>query len=241
MTVMKRMLAVVIAGVVVSGCSSSPTDELYDRLEAMEERQQDMREMYVEREQEKREAEIDAMPSWVLEPPESDSTGVYGVGMSKSKSAHFGLRAARLDAEFQIAKMFNQELSGGERSFAQGDTEGNVVTQTRFLIDKIVDAVPVIGYEVVEQKIIPVDGVDHSYVLLKMPFEEFNKALKEQRAKALDVTVQASFDDLERRLDKRRDQKERAEQRQFEREQEALKNRAEIINAQNNVTTDADI
>lgn len=232
MTMLKKLLVVTVTGAILSGCASSPTDELYDRLEAMEERQQDLQEQYAEHEQERREAEIDAMPAWILEPPQADSTGVYGVGMSKSKSAQFGLRAARLDAEFQVAKMFNQELSGSERSFAQGDTEGNVTTQTRFLIDKIVDAVPVVGYDVVEQVIIPVDGVDHSYVLLKMPFEEFNRVLKAQKTKALDVKVQASFDDLERRLDKRRAQLAEQEQRIFEREQEAIKNRSDILQAQ---------
>jgi len=42
---------------------------------------------------------------------------------------------------------------------------------------------------------------------LKLPFEEFNKVLQQQQASTIDSMVQRSFDDLERRLDKRRAQK----------------------------------
>jgi len=214
----------------LTGCSSSPSDELYDRLEQMEERQLDLAQKRKEQEQEKMESELDAIPSWVLEPPKSDSTGVFGVGISESKKLSHGLRGARLNAEFEVGKMFNQELSGAERAFEQGDTGGNVTTQTTFLIDKIVDAVPVVGYEVVEQKVVPADGVYKVYVLLKMPYDQFNKVLQAQRQAELNKTVQESFDDLERRLDKRRAQKESQVQADFDREQQALTNRANLVN-----------
>ena len=64
-----------------------------------------------------------------------------------------------------------QELSGSERAFERGDSEGNVATQTTFLVDKIVDAVPVIGYDVIEQKMTPVEGVYETFVLLKLPYD----------------------------------------------------------------------
>ena len=234
MKTLTKGLLVTAIGAFLAGCSSSPNEELYERLAKMEERQMEISEKRKEIAQEKMEQELEIIPSWVLEPPESDGTGVYGVGIAESKKLPHGLRSARLSAEFEVGKRFNQELSGAERAFEQGDTEGNVTTQTTFLIDKIVDAVPVVGYEVVEQKVVPFDGVYKTYVLLKMPYDQFNKVLQAQRDKELDVKVQASFDDLERRLDKRRVQKEQQAQSVFEREQEALKSRAEIVNATGN-------
>ena len=53
--------------------------------------------------------------------------------------------------------------------------------------------------------------------------------LQQEKAKTVDRKVRASFDDLERRLDKRRTQQLEAEQQTFAQEQEALKNRAEIL------------
>jgi len=41
---------------------------------------------------------------------------------------------------------------------------------------------------------------------MKLPYDEFNKVLKEQRMQTRDKAIQSAFDDLERRLDKRRKQ-----------------------------------
>jgi hypothetical protein len=223
----KTYLAVVLSAVVLGGCSSSPSDQVV----AMEEAKQNAAKLHLEMEQEKREQELNLLPDWVLEPPVTDATGIYGVGIAESKSLSHGMKSARLQAEFQLAKNYKQELSGSERSFEQGDSEGNVVTQTTFLIDKIVDAVPVIGYEVVEQIAKPLNGKHNVYVLLKLPFEEFNKVLQQQKASTIDSKVQRSFDDLERRLDKRRAQKLQEETERANLEQEALKTRADLLKA----------
>lgn len=232
MKMIQKAVLVVAIGAFLGGCSSSPNEELHERLEMMEEQRLELAQARLELENAKREAEVDALPSWVLEPPQMDATGVYGVGIAESKQIAHGLKAARLQAEFELAKVFKQELSGSERAFDQGDSDGNVSTQTTFLIDKIVDAVPVVGYQVIEQQTIVVDGKHNVFVLLKMPFDQFNKVLAMEKAKELDTKVQASFDDLERRLDKRRAQKQAETQSGFDRKQEALKNRSELINAQ---------
>jgi len=224
------VIGAILSLLVLSGCSSSPNEELYDRLAELEEMQSERQKTRNEIEQEKREQEIEIAPTWVLSPPTSDATGVYGVGIAESKKLSHGLKSARLQAEFALAKMFKQELSGSERAFEQGNSEGDVTTQTTFLIDKLVDAVPVVGYEVVEQKVVPIDGVNNVFVLLKMPYDEFNKVLQAEKAKELDKKVQASFDDLERRLDKRRTQKSDETDALFQREQEAMKNRSELLN-----------
>ncbi|MDC8832971.1 hypothetical protein [Alteromonas gilva] len=227
----KTLLLTVVTGLFLGGCASSNGD-LANRLEELEEQRLDVQEAREEVMQEQREEEIEAAPDWVLEPPQSDGTGMYGVGIAKSKSLSHVIKAARLQAEFDLAKMYKQELSGSERAFERGNSDGDVVTQTEFLIDKLVDSVPIVGYEVIEQVVKPIRGVNHAYVLLKLPFDAFNKVLQQERNKTLDKTVRASFDDLERRLDKRRKQVESEKLAQFNREQEALQNRAEIIRKQ---------
>lgn len=225
-----KLIALIAASTILAmGCSSSPDEEMAERLAALEKAERDRIAEQKAFEQSQRKEELNVAPSWYLSPPEADGTGIYGVGYSRSKHMGHALKAARLQAEFELAKMYKQELSGSERSFERGNTEGDVVTQTTFLIDKIVDAVPVVGYTVVEQKMVPLNGTFETFVLLKLPYDEFNKILKSQKEQALDKTVQASFDDLERRLNNRRSQREQEEQAKFQREQEALKNRSDIM------------
>ncbi|MCI2285921.1 LPP20 family lipoprotein [Colwellia sp. MSW7] len=224
---MKKILLVSVVASVLSGCANSPGEDVAERIEAINEAVLDQEEL----EQEKREKEIDAAPDWVLQPPHPDATGMYGVGIAQSKRLGHGLKSARLQAEF-AASMYKQELSGSERAYEQGGSDGDVTTQTTFLIDKIVDAVPVVGYQVIEQIVKPIAGVNNVYVLLKLPYDQFNKVLADEKAKALNKDVQIAFDDLERRLDKRRTQKQEEADAKFSREQEAIKTRADILKQQ---------
>lgn len=233
---MKKLLLVSVIAGVLGACANSPTEDMEDRLEIITEVQHDRQAL----EQEKREQEIDAAPDWVLKPPVADSTGMYGVGIAQSKQLGHGLKSARLQAEFALASMYKQELSGSERAYEQGVSDGDVTTQTTFLIDKIVDAVPIVGYEVIEQVVKPIGGMNNVYVLLKLPYDQFNKVLAAEKAKALNKDVQIAFDDLERRLDKRRVQKQAELEASFSREQEALKNRADILKQQNENSTNED-
>lgn len=218
----------------LAGCSSKPETDMAKRLLELELAQKEMRDQRNAEAQEKAKELLAVAPKWFLSPPGSDGQGFYGVGYSKSKNQGHALKAARLQAEFELAKMYRQELSGSERSFERGDSDGNVQNQTTFLIDKIIDSVPIVGYTVVEQKMVPINGVFETYVLLKLPYDEFNRVLQSEREKELNKTVRAEFDDLERRLKERRAEKAAAEQVSFEREQEALRNRADIMEQQNN-------
>lgn len=226
---MKKLMLVAVVGAILAGCSSSPDSDVAARLAAIEEQQRDLIARQKAEAQELREKEMAASPSWFLEPPKPDTTGFYGVGYMKSKHMGHALKGARLNAEADLAKQYNQELSGSERSFEQGNGDGDVNLQTTFLIDKIIDSVPVVGYTVVEQKMESIDGVYQTFVLLKLPYDEFNKVLLSQRSKEFDKTVQSHFDDLERRLKARRTEKAALEQQQFNNEQEALKTRADIV------------
>lgn len=226
---MKKLILAVVVSSILAGCASSPESDIAARLDAMEQQQRDLIARQKAEAQEQREKEMAATPTWFLEPPKPDTTGFYGVGYMKSKHMGHALKGARLNAEADLAKQYKQELSGSERSFEQGNGDGDVSLQTTFLIDNIIDSVPVIGYTVVEQKMVPIDGVYETFVLLKLPYDQFNQVLQSQRSKEFDKTVQSHFDDLERRLKARRAEKAAIEQQQFNNEQEALKTRADIV------------
>jgi hypothetical protein len=212
----------------ISACASN---DVADRIEAVQEAQQIARETQAEQAQDQREEEMDASPDWFLSPPLADGTGFFGVGYAKSKHMGHALKSAKLQAEFDLAKVYKQELSGSERAFERGNSDGDVQVQTTFLIDKIIDAVPIIGYQVIEQKMIPINGVYETFVLLKLPYDQFNEVLQSQRQNSLDKTVQASFDDLDRRLAQRRTQKTEMEEAVHKREMETMQQRADILNA----------
>jgi hypothetical protein len=220
---LQRLSIVTLVASTLFACSSN--DDVTQRIQELEDANKERIAAYNEEQQEAREAELEIVPKWYLSPPDSDATGFYGVGYAKSKNLGHGLKAARLQAEFSLAKMYQQELSGSERAFERGDSEGNVTSQTTFLIDKIIDAVPVVGYQVVEQKMTPLNGVYEAFVLLKLPYDEFNRILQDQKKGEIDNTVQQAFDDLERRLTSRRAQKEAERQAAHQRELESIEAR----------------
>lgn len=230
-----QLVITAAAALMMAACSTTVPDpdvELNKRLVALEQQQLEMKERQQAREQIQREKELDLMPDWVLDPPAADSTGFYGVGVAQSKQLNHARKSARLQAEFELAKMYRQELSGSERAFEEGNTEGDVTSQTVFLIDKIVDAVPVVGYQVVEQTMVPLNGVMYSAVLLKLPYDKFNEVLKQQRAEEQDKKIQAHFDDLERRLKDRRVERERAREAEHQRDLEEMEARQKMLNSQ---------
>ncbi len=231
---MKRMLAglLVLAGAfAMTGCASSPTvkdlakeqaDASAIRAKAAEDHRQ--------REQERMEANLSQVPEWALESPKPDGTGVYAVGMGEGSKLRLALRKATLEAEFGLAKLYNQELSGSERAYAQDNGDDALTEQYTALVDKLVSQVPVVGFEVIHQEVKPIDGQYHAYVLLKLPYDQFNRVLQSQRAKARDESITTAFDDLERRLERRRQQRLEEQAITHQQQTEDMKLRHEILN-----------
>ncbi len=210
------LICVLFVAVFITGCSSAPTREqaAKDEVRASEIRAKAEEERR-EQAQKRMEAEISQVPEWALKPPRPDSTGVYAAGMSESDTMRVAIRKAMLEAEFGLAKNFNQELSGSERLYAQ-ENGGRVGTeQYTTLIDKLVGQVPVVGFEVEHQEVKALDGKYIVYVLVKLPYAQLNRVLQEQREKAADRTVAAAFDDLEQRINRRRQQIREDEARQI--------------------------
>lgn len=182
----------------MAGCSA--TDPVQQHLEL----QKAAQEQAIENAKD----QLASVPKWVITPPAADDSGMYGVGNSSSKDMSMAMKKARLQAEFELAKLYKQELSGSERLYQRDNAAGEVVQSSEFLIDKLVDAVPVVGYSVVDQKVqLDPTGKFRAYTLLKLPYDEFNKVLMSAKSATEDVRQLMAFEDLERRLEKRRQQK----------------------------------
>lgn len=152
------------------------------------------------------EDKIEALPAWVLSPPKPDSQSVYAVGIGDSDALQVSIKKAMLEAEFGLAKQLKQELSGSERQYTVDDS---IRTTNRFegLIDKLVQETPVVGYTVKKQVVKPMDGKYQTFVLLMLPYDQYNEALKAGQARETRQEMKEAFADLERRLDKKKSEK----------------------------------
>lgn len=190
MTRAKLAIAAAVA-VMLTGCASSPTEQAIDaQKEIMDAKNEQLQQ------------ELDEVPDWALKPPVADGVGMFGVGIGSSDSLNMAIKKARLEAEFALAKTYSQELSGSERSYST-DSGGFSTERYEGLIDKLVERVPVVGFSTEESEVRVMGGKYHAYVLLKLPYDEFNKVLRERRDRESAASMKAAFDDLERRLAER--------------------------------------
>lgn len=180
---------------VLAGCTSQETQ---DSLAAEKERQR-----MIDRKNDAIDDVIDDLPRWAKKVPKPDSVGIYGLGIGDSGDLAMAMRKSLMQAEFAVASSYQQELSGSERLYSVDGAAGANV-QYQGLIDKLIQRVPIVGYSVREQKIQAFEGRYQVLTLLHMPYDEYNQALRSQRAKSQSQEMKEAFDDLERRLDKRR-------------------------------------
>lgn len=210
-THVKKIIALLAMAIMVAGCSTASKKEQTQKSFAEDAAQANQVRSEAAAEERHRtqlgmESTLAAVPDWALVHPKPDATGVYAVGIAESDVMRIAIRKAFLEAEFELAKNYSQAVSGSERSFSQ-DNNGEI-TKEQFtgLIDKLVAAVPVVGYEVVRQEVKPIDGKYNAFVLLKLPHKQFNQVLQNQRSSTQNVEVKKAFDELERRLIQRQQQ-----------------------------------
>ncbi len=173
---------------------------------------------------------LDVVPKWALEAPKPDGTGLYAIGSAESDSLNVSQKKSVLDAEFGLAKLYRQELSGSERNFTQERNDRTLNSQFTAVIDKLVARVPVVGFEVVKQEVKAFNGAYHTWVLLRLPYAQFNKVLQEQKADSMDSTVREAFDDLERRVKARQEERQRDAKAQQELRLSELQARSDLVN-----------
>lgn len=202
----KLLLVSAFCMIFVAGCASEAEKIAADQL-SVEQMRLDAEAARRAALTEKMEDQLDGVvPEWFLSPPKTDDTGIYGVGTGHSKDLGFAIRKAQLQAVYEAGKVLKQELSGQERSMQRDNgSEGDAVDRTELLIDVLVNRVPVSGYEFVKKEVVPFDGQFHSFVLAKVPFDEFNRVLKANKD-SLKQEFDTAFDKLESRLNTRHQQ-----------------------------------
>lgn len=198
---MKVLITLSLVVFALGGCASKSTVENMQKdLAQANEIREKAEETRLQKKQKLAEEFLDSRPIWAVEIPKPDTTGLYAVGSAESSNYNVSLKKAMLDGEFGLAKAYKQELSGSERSYTQERNDRNLNTQYTALIDKLVARVPVVGFEVVKQEVKAIHGAYQSWVLLKLPYVEFNKVMQEQAANSMDSKVREAFDDLDRRV-----------------------------------------
>lgn len=200
---MKKALSTLILAALLGGCASDAEKMAQDQINTERLRQDAAAEARAELTGQLQDQLDSVVPSWYLEPPKMDGTGIYGVGTAHTKDLGFSVRKAKLLAIYEAAKVFKQEMSGQERSLQRdnGD-EGDVAQRTELLVDALVARVPVSGYDIVKTEVKPWDGQYHAFVLAKIPFDEFNSVLKMNKD-ALKGEFDGAFEELEQRLNER--------------------------------------
>ncbi|WP_298637033.1 hypothetical protein [uncultured Umboniibacter sp.] len=217
---MKKLLLLIMICGTFFGCASN---EVREAVQAEE----DSRDIQAQR-NEMLEEEIDELPSWVIDIPKPDAEGVYAIGMGASSNLNSSMRKARLQGQFGLAEQFQNALVGSERLYTT-DTNSQTVERYVALIDKIVDEVQVVGFEVVDQEVKAVNGQFTTYVLMKLPYAEFNRSLQAQRTDSLAQEMTDAFDDLERRLSERREAAREDERHAMEVSGQQVEQRLDLI------------
>lgn len=191
---MKLRLGGIALALVLAGCASEPTQTSIakDQIEANK--------VIANAEQKRAEATLSQLPAWVVNPPKSDATGVYGVGIGESKKLDVAMKKGSLNAQYELAKSFGQVLSGNERSYTKDGAAGSTDDFTQ-LIDSIVAEVPINGYEVIENKVVALDGKFTNYTLMRLSYDQFTSGLKVAEQKSTDEKIKSEFNDLYQRLD----------------------------------------
>ena len=190
---LKKITGAALALLLV-GCSSTPTktDIAIDQAKADA--------VKMDAAQEVAEQTLESVPSWVINPPKSDAVGVYGVGIGQSKKLDVSMKKGSLNAQYELAKSFGQVLSGNERSYTKDGAAGSTDDFTQ-LVDSIVAEVPVNGYEVIENKVVAMNGEYTNYTLLRLTYDQLGKGLELAQQESTDTKIKSEFNDLYDRLE----------------------------------------
>lgn len=195
-----KIITAILTTTLITACSTMPDNKslVKEQLSIEKQRRNAAQDLA--------EQTLDTMPSWAMTAPRPDNTGVYAVGVAESDKVQIAIKKAQLQAQYGLAKIFNQELAGSEQMMQQ-DAGAGSSSSYQSLIQSLVNYVPVVGFEVVKQEVKAVNGEFQAYTLLKLPYAEFNKALQSQKQQAQNTDMKQAFADLERRLQQHQLQK----------------------------------
>lgn len=191
----KTFFVLSTGAVVLAACTSNTPQNIVD--------QERNRAKVIEAKNERLKEHIESLPDWVVHPPQPDQEGVFAVGTAESDNLQVAFNKARLEAEFGLAKLYGQELSGAERIYHSDST---LLSQSRYqgVIDKLVSEVPVVGFSTEKQEVNAVNGRYSVYVLLKLPYDEFNKVVQQRQSRETSAEMKEAFNQLYLRIDRKK-------------------------------------
>lgn len=191
------------AAFTLGACSTTQTStDLAKDMASAQKIRDNAAEEQMEKQQVRIKKEISQVPDWAMQTPPSDEEGVYAIGMGRSDNLRISIRKAFLDAEYGLARATNQMVSGSERSYSKDSNSHVEHAEYTGLVDSLVNSVPIVGIETVNQETKPVGGLFNTYVLLKLPYKELNRALQARESRSQSQSVKEAFAELYARLDK---------------------------------------
>ena len=187
---MRIITVIIVSSLAMAGCSSNVELRKEAALEASKANSQHLTNA------------VNAIPDWYLDVP-SDATGIYGVGFGEADKPHSSLQMSELKARFDLAKQIKQIVSGQERASENIGNDAKVNAQSQTLIDTLVAEIELTGVERIEREVKVVEGVVHSYSLLKMPYQQYNQLLQLAQDKSRDPTMEQAIDKMLARIRER--------------------------------------
>ncbi len=156
------------------------------------------RQAVIESKQEQAHERLDLVPKWVIEPPQNDSEGVYGVGIGTSSDLAVAIDKAKLKAKYLLVQSLKEQVSGNEQNYIK-DTESKTASQYTQLIDTLVADVPLAGYRIVKQDVVPIEGKMNAFVLMKLSYADYEQALLKDNP-AQSEEIKSAFNELHHRV-----------------------------------------
>jgi len=142
---------------------------------------------------ERADALLDQIPEWYIAPPPSDGTGLYAAGTGFSQSLESAVAKSGLEAEYNLASIYNQHVSGQQSKYEKEVGQaGEMVSHSERVIDKFVNQVNLAGYTVKDKRILREDIGFRVFTLLYYPFDSFNQVKQQIEMKVTQGHVEGA-------------------------------------------------
>lgn len=182
----------------VAGCASSMPSQQQMALMAAEKQQEAQTQMT--------KVAVEEAPPWYLMPP-NDSGYVYGAGTAMSADMQFATDKAALTAKRMIADQVHSKLSADLKDYLE-ESGGTALPQASLrgerVIHDVVAEVDLMGYEVVQRKVVAAGSGFRAFVLIRYPVAALDRQVVAdvKQDHDLDARLHASkaFQDLEKEI-----------------------------------------
>jgi hypothetical protein len=184
--------------VAVAGCSSSMPSQQEMALMAAQ-KQQEAQTQYTK-------IAVEEAPPWYLMPP-NDKGYVYGAGTATSADMQFATDKAALTAKRMVADQVHSKLSADLKDYLE-ESGGAALPQASLrgerVIRDVVAEVDLVGFEVVQRKVVAAGTGFRAFVLIRYPVVAIDRQVVSdvKQDGELDARLHASkaFQDLEKEI-----------------------------------------